>query len=344
MTADQVTALRFMGIGNVAITEEASRVPLVGESVIEPLAVGVCGTDAHIVAGHFEATPGAVLGHEVCGLVVEIAGESDSIAVGDLVSVEPHDYCTRCSYCRAGREHLCDKKRGYGVKLDGGMATRMVVPTRILYRLPTEMPPWIGALAEPVACCIHAMDQLEAISGESVLIYGCGPAGAILVSLARLSGSAPIVVVEPSMRRRELAVRMGAHAALDPSDGDDMERLDSIVEHRGYRRVIDAVGSGRILEQAIAKAGRGARIMVFGVSKPRDYAQVDPRDIFQKELTIVGSVINPYTHQRAVAMLGELRLDQLRPAFFSLHQFSQALDAQSGGEADKVFISMASGQ
>lgn len=338
MTTDQMTALRFNGINDVTLAEEPRRLPRDGESVIEPLAVGVCGTDAHIVAGHFEAAPGVVLGHEVCGRVVDVVGDSDGIAVGDLVTVEPHDYCTRCSYCRAGREHLCDSKRGYGVKLDGGMATRMVVPTRILYRLPEDTPPWIGALAEPVACCIHAMDQLDAISGESILIYGCGPAGAILVSLARLSGLTPIVVVEPSARRRELALRMGAHVVLDPGNETDMERLESVALHRGYRRVVDAVGSGRIVEQAVAAAGRGARIMVFGVSRPDDFAQISPRDIFQKELSIVGSVINPYTHQRAVAMLGELRLDRLNPAFFSLNQFPEALDAQAAGEADKVFI------
>jgi L-iditol 2-dehydrogenase len=338
MTTDNVTALRFTGVGDVAVAMEQWRSPIEGESVIEPLAVGVCGTDAHIVAGHFEAAQGVVLGHEICGRVVEIAGGSDSIAVGDLVTVEPHNFCTRCPYCRSGREHLCDKKRGYGVKLDGGMATRMVVPTRILYRLPADTQPWIGALTEPVACCIHAMDQLEPISGESILIYGCGPAGAILVSLARLSGLTPIVVVEPSTRRRELALRMGAHVALDPCDEADMERLESIVEHRGYRRVVDAVGSGRIVEQAVAAAGRGARIMVFGVSRPGDLAQISPRDIFQKELTIVGSVINPYTHQRAVAMLRELRLDRLHPAFFTLDQFQAALDAQAAGEVDKVFI------
>ncbi|MCP3785418.1 zinc-binding dehydrogenase [Micromonospora sp. A3M-1-15] len=216
----------------------------------------------------------------------ERSGEQlDGLTVGDLVTVEPHDYCTRCTYCRLGQEHLCDSKRGYGVKLDGGMTERMVVPARIAYRLPDATPPWIGALTEPLACCLHGMDQLNPRSGLPILIFGAGPAGAMMVALAKARGLAPVVVLDPRADRREAALRMGADVALDPASLDEAAAL---TDGLGFPRVIDAVGSGRILESAITVSSRGGRILVFGVARPDDEARVRPNDIFARELTLVG--------------------------------------------------------
>lgn len=324
-----LTEARFHGAGDVRLNVFDGFDPGPAEVAIAPLAVGVCGTDSHIVAGSFPAAPGVVLGHEVCGRVVEIGSGVDELAVGDLVTVEPHDYCTSCTYCRLGQEHLCDRKRGYGVKLDGGMTSRMVVPARIAYRLPPDTPPWIGALTEPLACCLHGMDQLDPRSGLPILIHGAGPAGAMMVALAKARGQAPIVVVDPRADRREAALRMGADEAV-PSD--------AALGDRTFPHIVDAVGSGRILESAIARASRGGRILVFGVARPDDEARVRPNEIFAKELTLVGAVINPYTHHRAVQLLRPLGLDRLRPAFYRLDQLPEALAAQRDGDADKVFV------
>lgn len=347
-------SLRFFGVQDARLVEEEFRDPVPEEAVIAPLAVGVCGTDVHLMAGNFPAEPGIVLGHEICGRVLE-PDAAGSLQPGDLVTVEPHRYCTRCSYCRAGREHLCDSKRGYGVRLDGGLSTRMLVPGRILYRLPEDTPPWVGALTEPVACCVHGMDQLGARSGESILINGCGPAGAILVSLARLAGLAPIVVAEPSAERRTVALAMGADLALSP---DDLDQLDDLAQFdnpaqlddpaqsensgrpvggQGFDHLVDAVGSAEVLERAISLARRGARLLVFGVGRLDDTFPLSPRMIYDKELTIVGSSINPYTHQRAVALLDRLRLEHLDPTFLGLDEWPAALARQTSG-AGKVFI------
>ncbi|MET0416732.1 MAG: zinc-binding dehydrogenase [Actinoplanes sp.] len=271
----------------------------------------------------------------MCGRVIEVGASVDGLTVGDLVTVEPHDYCTTCTYCRLGQEHLCDRKRGYGVRLDGGMTERMVVPARIAYKLPPETPPWIGALTEPLACCLHGMDQLDPRSGLPILIYGAGPAGAMMAALAKARGLAPIVVLDPRADRREVALRMGADAALDPAF---LAEAVTLTEGLGFPHVIDAVGSGRILESAITAASRGGRILVFGVARPDDEARVRPNEIFAKELTLVGAVINPYTHHRAVQLLPRLGLERLRPAFYGLDQLSEALAAQREGVADKVFI------
>ncbi|SCE69271.1 2-desacetyl-2-hydroxyethyl bacteriochlorophyllide A dehydrogenase [Micromonospora echinospora] len=336
--ADTVLAVRCHGPGDVRTERVPTRPPGPGEVAVAPLAVGVCGTDSHIVGGSFPAAYPVVLGHEVCGRVTEVGPDVDRLTPGDLVTVEPHDYCTTCVYCRLGQEHLCDHKRGYGVRLDGGMTGRMVLPARIAYRLPPDTPPWIGALTEPLACCVHGMDQLDPRSGLPVLIYGAGPAGAMMVALARSRGLAPIVVMDPRPDRRDLALRMGADAALDPGEPGSAEAARAHTDGLGFPYVVDAVGSARILESAVEMASRGGRILVFGVARPQDEARIRPNEIFARELTIVGAVINPYTHHRAVGLLPTLGLDRLRPAFYGVDEVTRALRAQGGGEADKVFI------
>lgn len=340
-TAVLPRSLRFAGPRDVRLTAAADRPLAPGEVRLRPLAVGVCGTDAHIVGGSFPAEPGVVLGHEVCGRVIELGDgvdEATAPRVGDLVTVEPHRYCTACTWCRAGQEHLCSGKRGYGVRLDGGMAETMVVPARIAYVLPPDTVPWIGALCEPVACCVHAVDRLGVVAGEALLVLGSGPAGAVLVALGRLLGAAPVVAADTRQARRDLALRMGADVVIDPRDPDQVRHALDLTGGEGYPAVVDAVGSSSVLEQAITLARRGGRVLEFGVAAPDDVAAVRPHDLFSRELTLLGTVINPWTHQRAVALLPRLGLDRLTTAFYGLDEFGEALAAQRRGDVDKVFV------
>ena len=340
-TQVRTRALRFAGPGDVRLTAEADR-PLAPHEVrLRPLAVGVCGTDAHIVGGSFPAEPGVVLGHEVCGRVVEVGDGATALRVGDLVTVEPHRYCTACTWCRAGQEHLCSGKRGYGVRLDGGMAESMIVPARIAYVLPPDTVPWVGALCEPVSCCVHAVDRLGVVAGEALLVLGTGPAGAVLVALGRLLGATPVVAADTREARRDLALRMGADVVIDPRDPDQLRRALDLTGGEGYPAVVDAVGSSTVLEQAVAMARRGGRVLEFGVAAPDDVAAVRPHDLFSRELTLLGSVINPWTHQRAVALLPRLGLERLTTAFYGLDEFDDALVAQRRGDVDKVFVAPA---
>lgn len=329
------TALRHSRSTGLRLADEPVPALADGEAVIEVLAVGLCGTDAHILKGSFPSADGVIIGHEVCGIVREVAGSSN-IAVGDLVTVEPHRYCTECTFCRSGDEHLCDDKKGYGVKLDGGMTTMMVAPARILYRLDPATSPLIGAMAEPLACCIHAMDRLNPTSGTSILIAGCGPAGAMLVALAKARGLTPIVVSEPSEARRELALEMGADLAVHPDELGSAE-VSALVGAHGFHSVVDAVGHAAIARDLLDRIRKGGAFLVFGVAAPDDTLALTPREIYDRELTIVGSIINPYTHERAVAMLSSLPLESIPTRVFPIAEYEAAFAAQAQGR-EKIYI------
>lgn len=331
-------AARYHGRGELTVEDVPKPVPGEADVIIAPAEVGLCGTDAHILAGTFPADPPVTLGHEVAGRVIALGSRVTGLGIGDMVSVDPHRYCRRCPYCRAGSEHLCLDKKGYGVRLDGGMAELLRVPAAICYQLPEGTPPHIGALGEPASCCLHGMDRLSPRSGLPIIVFGCGPAGLILIRLAALTGLRPVVAIDPRAERRRTAARIGADLVLDPADPGFADTAISQTGGMGYPYIIDAVGSARILEQAIRFASRGASLLVFGVAAPDARASLSPYDIYARELTVLGSCINPYTHGRAVRLINQLGVEHWNIARFPLHDVQKAFDAQRSGSYDKVFV------
>lgn len=329
-------ALRFHGPNDLRLEELPDPFPRPGEVRLRPAAVGICGTDLHILDGSFASRPPVILGHEVAGHVDAVGPGVTNVHEGDLVTVEPHRYDGTCRYCRIGREHLCLAKEAYGVHLDGGMAEAQIVPARIAYRLPSGLDPRIGAMAEPVACCVHAMDRLVPVAGLPLVLFGAGPAGLILVALARLSGLTPIVVVEPDEARRHVAEAFGAAVTVDPGEPDWVERCQAVVGGEGFDFVIEAVGSPRVVESALSLASRGGRILVFGVANAGETALIKSQEVFAKELTILGTAINPFTHHRAVELLPSLGLERLAIHTYALTAFREAFEAQRARLAAKV--------
>ena len=303
---------------------------------MKPVAVGICGTDQHILDGSFDSRPPLTLGHEVAGFVDAVGPGVRGIREGDLITIEPHRYCGVCRYCRLGKEHLCLDKLAFGVHLDGGMAECEVVPERAAYKLPDGIDPRVGALAEPLSCCVHGMDRLAPRSGMSIVIFGAGPAGLILVRLSRIAGLTPIVVVEPDPVRRQSARDFGADASVDPSTEGWEENAQQAVSGFGFDYVVEAVGSPRVLASAIPLAARQGTILVFGVANPGEPVEIQPQELFVKELTILGTVINPYTHHRAVELLPTLGLDRLDIETYPIDRYADAFAAQRQRSAGKI--------
>lgn len=329
---------RFYGPEDLRV-EEAREKPVGPHDVgIRPLAVGLCGTDTHILDGTFPAVPGTVLGHEIAGEIVALGDRVDHLARGDLVSVEPHIYCGRCRFCRAGAEHLCLDKKAFGIHLDGGLATHLVVPARCAYVVPESPPPELAALSEPLGCCLHGMDRLDPLQGDSMLIIGAGPAGLMLTRLAVLRGVKLLAVLDLRPERLRAASTFGAHLTLDANRPETAERLLEETGGHGFDTVIDAVGGAPTFELALAHAARGGRILVFGVAPQEASASVKPFDIFAKELTILGTATNPFTHDRAVALLPQMGFDRLDLRICGLADIHDALRAQRTGAAGKIVI------
>jgi 2-desacetyl-2-hydroxyethyl bacteriochlorophyllide A dehydrogenase len=331
-------AMRFHGVGDLRLDDLAVPDPQPGEVRLRPLATGICGTDAHISRGEFPSPAPTVLGHEVAGVIDAVGAGVKGLKEGDLVTVQPNTYCGVCRYCRTGREQLCPKLWAYGVHMNGGFAQAMVASERVVYRLPAGLDPRLGCLAEPLACCVHGADRLAARSGSNVLVIGAGLIGLMLTRLARLAGAGLIVVSEPQAFRRNCAREFGADRVVD-SDPEGAQQAMDAASGDGFDFVIDAVGSSATFSQAIDMAARGGTILVFGCAPMPATATVRPYDIFNRELTILGSIINPFTHGRAVSLLPHMGLEKLTIKTFPLAEFRQAFAAHAApGTAAKIEI------
>lgn len=310
------------------------------EVLIRVHTTGVCGTDAHIWEGHFLATFPLVPGHEISGVVSAVGSEVKEIREGDRISVDPNITCGLCSFCRRGKPHLCINLTAIGVNWDGGFAGYCVAPARQVYRLPPQVSTEAGAFAEPIACCLHGLDRAGFKPGQSVFILGGGPIGQIMLQLTRSGGASAVILSEPQERRRELAQESGATAVLNPTEVKDLPARVFDLTDGGADLVIECVGNPRTLEQGVRCARRGGTILVFGVAPEEAIAQVKPYEIFLRELTIVGSYINPFTHSQAITALatGRVKPEKLISHRFPVVNFEEALLTSRSSSAVKVVI------
>jgi (R,R)-butanediol dehydrogenase/meso-butanediol dehydrogenase/diacetyl reductase len=327
----------FQGPGRLAIeTRRAPRVTAADDVLIKVEACGICGSDLQILAvppGH-PARPGVVLGHEICGRVVD-AGPDVALSAGDLVVVDPDIKCGHCSACENGRPSLCLHLKAMGVDEDGGFAEYCKVPARNVFRVDDSVPPVVATLAEPMAAVLHGVRSLEAKLGESALVIGAGPVGCLFVKVFLAGGLRPVWVVEPVAARRDLAVRLGASGAVASAS----EYLE-LVKSGGAPRptlVVDAVG--RCLEEAVALVADGGRILLFGINSTAA-AQVNQFELTTRELTIVGSLAASYTMEPAVrsiesdvAAVSSLPLVEVR-----LDEITQAIESLRAGEILKAVV------
>ncbi|MDO8684601.1 MAG: zinc-dependent alcohol dehydrogenase family protein [Armatimonadota bacterium] len=310
-----------------------------GDLLLKVDSCGVCGTDIHIFHGeHFVEFP-VIPGHEYSGVVVEAGSEVKYITIGDHVAVDPNIVCGVCHFCRRGQIHLCEKLTALGVNMDGGFAEYSLVPGKQAYLLPKSLPLEHAALVEPLACCVHGIDQAEIGVGDDVLVIGAGPIGLIMTQLARLAGARRVIVSEPSETRRELAAELGADIVIDPINQDLRGEVLKATEV-GAGVVIECVGKASTAEQAIGLAKRGGMILLFGVTSPGEESRIKPYDVFFRELTIRGSFINPFTHARAVNLLaeGKVNVEPLISHRLRLEDFGKALALAGTPAAAKILI------
>lgn len=313
------------------------------EVLIKVGACGVCGTDVHIFhgdKGSAEVTPPVVLGHEFSGTVAAVGSGVKRLKAGDRVTVDPNSYCGECHYCRIGKKQLCTNLYAIGVNRDGGFAEYCYAPEAQCYQLDPGVPLKYGAMAEPLACCIHGIDQAQIRAGDTVLVVGGGAIGLMMVQLARLSGASKIILSEPMEMRRKAGLEVGADAVVDPVHEDLKSCILEITGVDGVDVVIECVGSPAATAQAFESAKRGTTLLLFSVPKAGATHPLSLEDVYQKELRIVGSMINPDTHQRAVDMInnGRINFAPIITHCFPVEQVKEAILMQMFSESLKVLV------
>ncbi|MFB2585746.1 2,3-butanediol dehydrogenase [Herbiconiux liukaitaii] len=275
-----------------------------GEVLLRPFWCGVCGTDLHEYAMGPIVIPSTphplngstapqILGHEFSAEVLEIGAGVRSVKVGDRVSVMPLLSCGECYFCRRGLNHLCQRMACIGLSYAwGGIAELAVVPASHVSVLPDSMTDLQGALVEPGAVAAYGVDTAKVRPGDTVLITGAGPIGA-LAALYSSSIGANVFISEVNPFRAELARGLDVGEVLDPTSIDVPAYLKDATGGVGVDAVVECSGNERALQAAIASVRSAGHIAQTGLHTKA--ASIDPMVLSEHDITLAGTWCYPVT-------------------------------------------------
>jgi threonine dehydrogenase-like Zn-dependent dehydrogenase len=329
----------FEGNGKVAVSDRPEpRVSRPDDVVIRIAANGLCGSDLRALAMPPEMVydEGVIVGHEFSGTVADV-GDEVTLEPGTHVVVHPNIWCQTCWYCRSGHTNLCDRFVHVGSMRDGGAAELCVVPERMVYRVPDDMPLDLAALAEPLACVLNGTRQAAVHPGESVLVLGGGPIGLLYLMLFKAAGASPLIVSEPAPERARWARELGADEVIDPRPTNLPEAVRDLCRGRGADVVVDSVGA--LLSDAVACVRKAGRVFVFGLNE-RIESVIRPADLVYREISLSGVYIARGTFPLAVSLLTQnaLGFDRLVTHRLQLEDFDEAIELLRTGEAVKALV------
>lgn len=261
-------------------------VPGANEALIKIKTVGICGTDIHAWGGNqpFFSYP-RVLGHEICGEVVAVGENINTLHPGQQVAVIPYVACQQCPACLSGRTNCCEAISVIGVHQDGGFSEYLCVPVSNLL-LVEGLDPEAAALMEPFAISAHAVRRAAVQPGDDVLVVGAGPIGLGAAAIAHADG-ARVVVADTSTARREHVAGFLGLPTVDPAAADFSERLRAQFDGALAKTVIDATGNQHAMNNSINLIRHGGSIVFVGLFKG-DLTFSDP-EFHKKETTLMGS-------------------------------------------------------
>lgn len=325
---------RLMGAREIAVESALQPSPGPGDVVVKVAVTGICGTDLAFYR-HGSAPSGSVLGHEFSGRVVAMGDAVSGVSVGDRVVANPM------------KDNL-----GLG-RLDGSFAEFLRLPDvqtgRSLFRLPDGISDEAGALIEPFAVGLHAVNRATARPEDRAVIFGAGPIGLCVLAGLIARGLKQVLVIDPSALRRELALQMGASAVHDPRTGSSPAFVAShfgALDLRYAREPVaqadiafDCAGVASVPGDALHSLASKGRLVI--VADPHDVAMPHTRLIMLHELSVLGALAYEDEFPEAIALLESRRVD-LSPLVshrFTLDRLGDAFAAQmDADQAVKVLV------
>jgi len=294
------------GVGNVELMEMPEPCLDKGQVLIEVKAAGLCGTDIHIFYDEFKSNPPVILGHEVSGIVAEVAEDVESVKVGQRVTVESYfKTCGVCNYCRNGKENLCLNRISIGSKINGGMAKYLVVPSRNIHELPENVSFAEGALTEPLACVVHStMDMTKITPGDVAVVSGPGPIGLLTAQIAKQAGAVVIVLgTKVDIHRLKVAKEIGADYVVNIEEQNPMELVNDLTGGYGADVVLECAGveaSVGMCLRLVKRAGQFTQVGLVGKSVSFDIDQVPLKEISLRG----GNASVPWAWIKALKLMG----------------------------------------
>ncbi len=248
---DVMAAAVYQSPGSITVEERPVPRPEPDQLVVRVHACGICGSDIHQLRDGWGFKPGAVAGHEWSGTIAAVGSDVTGWSEGEMVVGGASPKCGTCRRCREGKPSQCENRQSMTSEhMDGAFAEYIVVRGSGVLRLPEGLSPRHAALAEPLSVALHGITRSGVAPGDTVMVFGAGPIGALSVAALQAMGITDITVIEPHEGRRRLAADLGVSDIVDPADLEvfaswEPERMSSravdvVLECSGHRAAIEA--------------------------------------------------------------------------------------------------------
>ena len=338
-------AVRFHAAKDIRVEDVPAPSKKLGpnEVLIKPVVTGICGTDLHeYIAGpivtpqtphvYTGATNPQILGHEFSAVVAGKGSAVMHVKAGDRVSIQPLISPRDDYYGRRGLYHLSEKMGCVGLSWGwGGMSELAVVNDYNVAVLPKGVSDMQGAMIEPAAVALYAVDRGQVTSGSTVLVSGAGPIGALTLLAVKAAGAAQIFVSEPNAFRRKMAKELVPEAiVIDPAKENVAQKIRDMTEEGvGVDVAIECVGLEKSLNTCVAAVRRQGRVVQTGLHmKP---ASIDAMLWALKDITVEATWCYPVQcWPRIIRMVeaGLFPIDKIVTANINADQVvSQGFDA-----------------
>ncbi|CAK1228136.1 2,3-butanediol dehydrogenase [Fructobacillus evanidus] len=259
------------GKKDVRVEETDLPEPKENEVRVKVAYAGICGSDLHeylegpvfiptefpdpLTGGQAPIT----MGHEFSGQIDQVGTNVHNFKIGDHVSVNP-------TITKGELPDNVDVYDGYsfiGLSTDGGFASYVNVPVENLYPLPKDFSLKLAAVIEPTAVAVQAIKEAHLTFGQTVVIFGAGPIGAMVTAAAKAAGATKIVVVDLSAVRLQKALAMGATDIINPSEVSDVLAAVHQILPEGADTSFEIAGVQATFDQAIKTTkARGYMVVV----------------------------------------------------------------------------------
>ncbi|MEX1335365.1 MAG: alcohol dehydrogenase catalytic domain-containing protein [Candidatus Limnocylindrales bacterium] len=332
---ETMQALVLRGPDDFGIEEVPVPEPGAMEVLCRVHAVSICGTDSHLIAGHYPGfwppTYPIIPGHEWAGEIVKLGpgAEQAGWKVGDRVAGTSHDACGVCQACVEGRYNLCqnygvmDLHRQYGHNWQGADAEYVVHGVKTVFPLPDDISYEVGAVIDPASIALHTARRGHVQPGDDVVVLGAGPVGLLGADAALAMGAGQVIVVGRGLRLQK-AIEMG-FKTVDSNAVDVVETVRDMTGGLGPAVVLEAAGTPTTITWALKMLRKGGRIATVGI--PTEGLQIDMRDLVLYELELAGSRASAGEMRRVMPLVadGRIRLKDIMTHEFALADFADAL-------------------
>ena len=280
-------------------------------------ACGICGSDVHGLDGSTgRRIPPLVMGHEAAGEIAQAGSGVSDLRLGERVTFDSTIYCGQCFYCARGERNLCQYRQVLGVspgpyRRHGAFAEYVVVPRRIVYRLPDNLSFEHAAMIEAVSVAVHAASLTPVRPGDTAVVVGSGMIGLLAIQALRHAGCERVIAVDTDPARLELARQLGAASSLNPRTADAVAAIREMTEGRGADVTIECVGAGEPVRTAIACLRPGGAATLVGNLEPA--VEFPLQTVVTGQLRMQGSCASSGEYPASMELMskGAIRVDPL---------------------------------